>query len=489
MAMHGEEPGTSTIAQAGTRFEELFGLSLDWRRGPSASARAFQVVVVSGLAAAGLWGYGVGSLGSALWFVVLAGGVAFVARPRDGARWMALGAATLFAGFLAVRATPWLVPLNFLAAFGLIAFAAVLPADRSILQRPLYVFLRFFGLLRLGRAALYLLRPVTTALGHADRSRLRGVVIGVGLALPLVAILAALLAAGDAVFGAALGQLAFGEQVVISGWYAVIAAGVTTTLLLATTRDWGGAAEPRRMLGSLEVSIVAGAVALLYTAFAVTLAVATFAGVDEVLETAGLTRAEYARAGFFQLLWASGITLAALLGLDRVRRRGSDRGFRAAAVVTSLLTLLVVAVSISRLLTYVDDFGWTMLRLYTVLFAAWIGLLFAGLAVRFAVASPLVRWYPVFVAVTGVAWLLGLNLLNPEAFVVRENLDRAGYDDADYLSELSDDATPTILDGLAHLPSERAALLVEHLCRTTGDEPVLGSLASHRAGDALAAYC
>lgn len=490
MAMHGEESSTSTLDDARSQFGVLFGLSTDWRRGPSASSRALQVVVVSAIAAGGLWGYGAGSLGTALWFVVVAAGIAYVARPLDVARWAALGAAMMFAGFLAVRSTPWLVPLNFLAVFGMIAFAAVLPADRSILQRPIYVFLRFFGLLRLGRAALYVLRPLSAALGQGDRSRLRAVIVGLGLALPLVAILAALLAAGDAVFGAVLDQLAFGEQVAVSGWYAAVAAAVTTTLLLATTRDWTGVGEPRRLLGGLEVTIVAAAVAALYTTFAGTLAFATFGGADEVLETAGLTRAEYARAGFFQLLWASGITLAALLGLDRLRRRsGLDVGFRVAAIVTSLLTLLVVAVSISRLLAYVDDFGWTMLRLYTVLFAAWVGLLFAGLALRFSGIGPVVRWYPVFVAVTGAVWLFGLNVLNPEAFIVRENLDRVGYNDARYLSQLSDDATPEILAGIDALPADGATWLLEHLCQTAGDEPVLGNLAGHRAGDALAGSC
>lgn len=487
--MSGEDAPTFTVDRARTQLEDLLGLSLDWRVGPSASARALQVVVTSAIAAAALWGNGPASVGTGLWFVALAAGIAIVTRPRDVARWAALATAVVFAGFLAVRSTVWLVPLDFLAVFGLIAFAAVLPADRSILQRPVYVFARFFGLLRLGRAALYVVRPLAAALGSSDRSRVRGVLIGVGLAVPLVAVLAALLAAGDAVFGAALGQLAFGERLVVSGWYAALAAGITTTLLLATTRDWSGAGEPRRLLGGLEVSIVAGAVAVLYTAFAVTLAVATFGGADEVLDTAGLTRAEYARDGFFQLLWASGVTLAALLGLDRLRRRGPDVAFRIAAVVTSALTLLVVAVSISRLLTYVDDFGWTMLRLYTVLFAAWIGLLFLGLALRFAGVGVMVRGYPVFVAVTGLLWLLGLNVLNPEAFVVRENLARAGYDDAEYLSSLSDDATPAIIGALDELEPAEAEWLVAHLCRTTADEPVLGSVSAHRAFDALEPYC
>lgn len=215
---------------------------------------------------------------------------------------------------------------------------------------------------------------------------------------------------------------------------------------------------------------------------------ATFGGVDQVLETAGLTRAEYARAGFFQLLWAAGLTLAALLVLDRLRRREGGAAFRVFAVVSALLTILVVAVSVNRLLSYVDDFGWTMLRLYTVLFAAWIGLLFLGLAARFAGVRTLEDWYPVFVAVTGLIWLLGVNVLNPEAFVARENLSDPDVADASYVVGLSPDATPAILDGLDVLSSDDHAFVVGELCEDE-DGSWLGNVSRMRAYDAVRARC
>ena len=90
---------------------------------------------------------------------------------------------------------------------------------------------------------------------------------------------------------------------------------------------------------------------------------------------------------------------------------------------------------------------------------------------------------------SGAVWLLGLNALNPEAFVVRENLDRTDYADATYLSQLSDDATPAILAGIDRLPTEEADWLVQHLCDATGSEPVLGNLAGHRAADVLDDSC
>lgn len=462
--------------------------AFDWREGPRASTRALQAVVLGAAAAGAFWGNGFGSVGTALWLVVIAAAVAFAPRTQDRMRLAALAASVLFAGYLALRASPWLIPLNLLAAFGLIAFAALLPADRRVLQRPSYVIARFLGLFRLVRAFLYVARPIVGLLEQQGRHRVRSVLVGLGLAVPLVAVLGALLAAGDAVFSAAIGQIGVAEGVVTTAVYAGFGAVITTALMLATSRTWGESPEPMRLLGPVEVSIVAGAVTMLYAAFAVSQAVATFGGVDQVLETAGLTRAEYARAGFFQLLWAAGLTLAALLVLDRLRKREGGRVFTVFAVATSLLTLLVVAVSVTRLLAYVDDFGWTMLRLYTVLFAAWIGLLFLGLAARFAGYRPLQLWYPVFVAVTGLVWLLGVNVLNPEAFVARQNLANPDHADGYYLSQLSADATPAILDGIEVLTDRAQAELMIDLCLQS-DEPLLGNIGNHRALAALDRRC
>ncbi|MEM9518742.1 MAG: DUF4173 domain-containing protein [Actinomycetota bacterium] len=473
----------STVGPTATR-----AVKPDWREGPRASTRALRAVVVSAVAAAVFWGNGAGSLGTGLWLVIL--GVLVVAAPsrRDRLRLVAVAASMVFAAYLALRASPWLVPLNLLAGFGLVAFAAVLPADRSILQRPAMVMARYVGLFRLIDAVAYVVRPLEQAIARRDRNKLRSVAAGLAIAAPIVVILGSLLAAGDAVFSAAFDQFTFADQTGVRVMYALAGAIVATTLMLATSRSWTTPGEPARVLGTVEATIVAGAVAVLYAAFAVAQAVATFGGVDQVLETAGLTRAEYARDGFFQLLWAAGLTLGTLLVLDRLRRRERGGTFRVFATVTSMLTILVVAVSIDRLLTYVDDFGWTMLRLYTVLFAAWIGLLFLGLASRFAGLRLLQDWYPVFVAVTGLIWLLALNVANPEAFVARENLATADHADAVYLRQLSPDATPAILDGLDTLSDADQQMLLESLCGDA-DASMLGNIGRARAFDAVASRC
>ena len=58
-------------------------------------------------------------------------------------------------------------------------------------------------------------------------------------------------------------------------------------------------------------------------------------------------------------------------------------------------------------------------------------------------------WLPRFALVTGVAALLGLAAVNPDALIARQNLDRleeTGRVDWDYLRHLSADAVPVFED-------------------------------------------
>jgi hypothetical protein len=66
----------------------------------------------------------------------------------------------------------------------------------------------------------------------------------------------------------------------------------------------------------------------------------------------------------------------------------------------------------------------------------------------------------VFVAALG--FLGSLNAANPDVLIVQENLARyqaGGPLDVDYLAGLSEDATPTLVAALAHLPAATAAPL------------------------------
>ena len=118
---------------------------------------------------------------------------------------------------------------------------------------------------------------------------------------------------------------------------------------------------------------------------------------------------------------------------------------------------MIVVVALARLGLYEDAFGLTMLRLYSKVFAVWIGVVFVLLAVDLAGVGRRRAWLPSAAVAAGLVALFALNVVNPEAMVVRHNVDfaeRSGRFDPVYLTELSDDAVPALVDALPRLDPE-----------------------------------
>ncbi|HET6939805.1 MAG TPA: DUF4173 domain-containing protein, partial [Nocardioides sp.] len=107
------------------------------------------------------------------------------------------------------------------------------------------------------------------------------------------------------------------------------------------------------------------------------------------------------------------------------------------------LTLVVVGSALYRMHLYQEAYGFTRLRLFVDTFEGWLGLLVVAVAVAGVVRWGV--WVPRFALITGVAGLLGLAALNPDAWIAEQNLDRwagSGNVDWSYLRNLSADAVP-----------------------------------------------
>ena len=247
-------------------------------------------------------------------------------------------------------------------------------------------------------------------------------------------------------------------------------------------------AEARRPIGPVEATVVLCGLTGLYALFAVAQLVAAVGGADHVADTTGLTYAEYARSGFFQLLWASGITLVTLLVLRSATRAVTGRWQRivtVCSVVACLMTLVVVGTAIHRLGLYQDAYGLTMLRLACTLFAWWLGAVFLLVAVRLAGVGGPREWLPMAVVASALVALLVWNAVDPEALVVRTNVDRAVAGerfDPTYLSNLSDDAVPAIAAALPRLDAQDRAVALAAIC--VDPSPHNGWAAANRARSA-----
>ena len=375
----------------------------------------------------------VGDLAVRAGFVGLAGALLFAAvsaallasgRLRTPTARALVAAAPFFGGWLAVRTSPWLLPLDVIAALLLLGLGASLSSGGSVADLPFASIAAraWHGFLHV-LSALGFFRPLAPA-GRSAGRRVPALVRGACVALPVLALLGALLASADAVF-ASFFAVDVDAEVFFEHVFVVAMVG---WLMLGLVRV-ASARAPQPLptvgwqLGRVETTVVLGSVIVLFAAFAVAQVIALAGGADHVLETAGLTYAEYARTGFFQLLWVAGVTVAGLL-VVRATTAAPDRRFAVLSEIVVALTLVIVVVAVHRLGLYKDAYGLTMLRLYSSVFAVWIGAVLVLVGLAFAGVGRGQAWWPSAAVAIALAILFVLNVMNPEAVVVRHNLNR-----------------------------------------------------------------
>ncbi|MGH2688121.1 MAG: DUF4153 domain-containing protein, partial [Actinomycetota bacterium] len=306
-----------------------------------------------------------------------------------------------------------------------------------------------------------LVRSTSAAAGSADPGRVTALVRGLVLGGALLAVFWTLFASADRVFAKLtqdllpdwdIGML-FARVVIF-----VAAALVTGAFVVAATRGvpgWLGGLVGQLdgisfRLGRVEWMAALGLLNALFLAFCAVQLVVLFQGHDHILQTAGLTYAEYAREGFFQLLVAAALTIVVVcFAWTRAHRETrTERALLTALLGTlCVLTLVIVVSAIRRLGLYEEAFGFTRDRLVAHAVALWLGAVLLAMLVAGALGRTR-RLFPVVVGLAAVG-LLAFTAINPEAAIARRNLDRyaeTGRIDRDYLRHLSADAIPVLIE-------------------------------------------
>ena len=351
----------------------------------------------------------------------------------------------IFAAWVVVRSSPWLIPLNIVTASALLVVATATASDAQLLR---YGFRDIAAMpLRLvtdGIASVrHLGNDIATRPAEAQRDRLRQVALGLAIAIPLVLTVGGLLAAGDDAFASLVGSISNTSAGLHGLAIAAGALGAFAAIYAASRADVAPLATNRRPLGAIETVTILAALTLVYALFTVAQLVNSVSDIGAILQDSAETRA-WVHAGFFPLLWASGITLGALLLIDHLTLLETSRHhtwYRRFVAAVALLTVVVAATAVYRIGQYSVTFGLTMLRLTTIVFASWIGVVFLLYAIRTMGIHRKPTWFPTIALATALVVVFGLNVVNPERFVVSYNLDRADTVSVDHLVKLSDDAT------------------------------------------------
>src|SRR3989338_2143196 len=290
--------------------------------------------------------------------------------------------------------------------------------------------------------------------GASRNSRVAKVCIGILISLPLIFLFGFLFAKADIIFADVVRNF-FDVQLDASLLWRIFRTALLAFLLSSVFYaliDKGNTlGEKKERVVKIDAIIggtILGLVNALFLIFVVIQFAYLFGGAEFVLE-GGITFADYARKGFFELAWVIGF--AALLLLFFYRSAASQR---AGAVLKVLKLLFIVQVGViaasaaQRMNLYQEAYGFTVLRLYVEWF-----IYFVMIVLAFVAVSMLAKWpFRVFfhgTLIFAVAALAAVSSVNVDRMIARENVERyvAGGKELDmaYLLKLSVDAIPSLL--------------------------------------------
>ncbi|MCM1262241.1 MAG: DUF4173 domain-containing protein [Butyrivibrio sp.] len=281
------------------------------------------------------------------------------------------------------------------------------------------------------------------------------ILIGVAIAIPLLAVIIALLCSADIVFHKMLNQLfldfsfaeSFSELFKIT-LLIVVVFFVSYALLTALCQKKVSEEDTdKRVFEPLIAIVVTGMLSVVYLMFSLVQILYLFIGNMQLPD--GYTYSAYARQGFFQLLAVCILNLIIVLlclGLFK-----DNMILKVILTIISGCTFIMILSSALRMFMYIAQYNLTFLRIFVLWALVVIFLLMCGVT-----AYIYFHRFPLFfysVAVTTVLYI-GLSFAHPDYWIALYNLnppfsyeqtDNIGYSYA-YITSLSADAAPIILD-------------------------------------------
>lgn len=304
------------------------------------------------------------------------------------------------------------------------------------------------------------------------------VLIGLALAIPPLLVFGALFMGADAVFRSFVVRFlrAVPSHVVLIAFIAYCVGGYLRGLLVDKERKLDSAKRLLPIsLGVIETGVMMGAIDLLFLAFVAVQVRYLFGGSSLVLATTGLTYAQYARDGFFELVTVATLVLPFLLFIHWLLRPDDAQGqrsFRWLAAAQIALLFVVMASAVERMRLYQAEYGLSEQRLYPTAFMGWLAAVFVWFCIT--VLRGHREQFAFGAMVAGFLLIATLHVISPDALIARTNLARGGAGrrfDVRYAASLSDDAVPELVAGLPDLaPQDRCTLASRLLGRWAPSE-------------------
>jgi len=291
------------------------------------------------------------------------------------------------------------------------------------------------------------------------------VLLGVMIAVPVLAIVVPLLIRADAAFDGLMQSLpAFdmGELLttVILGVPLACVLYVRGVALRHNPKQEAEAKKQRKGLSNWTVNTVLVMICGVYVLYLVS-QLAYFTGAFAGILPEEYTLAEYARRGFFEMAWLCAINLGiVVIGLSvRNRRQAAALSTRLLCLFIGVVTLFLVVTASAKMFLYIGSFGLTRLRVLTQIIMLYLAFVTAIVMVwLFQPKLPYMKLVILAALIIGalVIWA------DVDTVVARYNVDAylsGSLETVDvwYLSDLSDGAVPQIARLAQKAPDKKIA--------------------------------
>lgn len=227
-------------------------------------------------------------------------------------------------------------------------------------------------------------------------------------------------------------------------------------------------------IGLTEMTVILGLMNFLFLSFVIVQIRYFFGGAEHLQQIANLTYADYARRGFFELVWVAALVLPILLIIHWALRKDNPRSekvFRVLAGGQIVLLFVIMASALQRMFLYQNEYGLTELRVYTTAFMFWLAAVFVIFALTVLIGK---RERFTFAAyVSALVMIFALQFANPDYLIARVNIARLNEGkvfDANYVSQLSADAIPTLAANIAQINQNRQCVVKHSLLRRRYNE-------------------
>lgn len=447
-------------------------LRSEWIAAAALGALAFDI---------GLRRSNINNVGGTIWVLLLAAALIVSGCIKTRTAQILVGLGVCFGVFLSIRTEPRLTTFNVLISIGLLLAAAIHGSGRSIWNwRPVqalsdgtaFVLESVEMLIRIPTELGARARVAKESPSRPGAATTAALLRGIAIAGPVLLVLGLLLASADAVFGAFFSNFGFNVGPLL-GHIALLAVGAfLTAVVLVVAASQGGESTswtaPR--IGVIETAVVLVGMNALFGLFAVAQLLTVAGGAEDALERAGVDPKEFARQGFFQLLWVAGITLVVLMVLNTMQAdsTGAHRVMRWLSLVTVALTLVIVWVAFTRIGFYIDDEGQTPLRFYSAVFSIWVAVAFVLAACRIWGVRADRAWLMPALAASAIMVVMILNVINPEKIMADDNVaknhEHLAYHVNSDFRQFSDDGKAVLAASIDQLSPDLGERVARELC-------------------------